>query len=383
MLALVWLPYAAFGLISRSIAPLVTPIVSDLHMSYSEMGLVLGSWQLTYIIVGILAGTITDRFGVRRAVFAGTVIMSISAVLRFFVPGFIPLLLTVALFGAGAPLVSIGAPTAISQWFSGKSRGTAVGIYTTSPSVGGLMALAGTNSLVMPLTGFSWRLTFVYFGLTTLVIAFIWLFWARDSGTRGTGARQSVIQIFSRLVRVARIRILFIGGLLTFATSHGLTNWLPKLFESHGIAPAQSGFLASVPMFTGIFSVLLIPALTPVRLRGRAVAIMATVDAISLVLLVVTSGAPMYVGLVLFGLCAFGAFPLLMLILMDSPEVGTQSMGLASGVFFAIAEIGGFSGPLLMGSLFDLTGRFLTGVFILAAFNVAITTMALFLRQPK
>jgi MFS transporter, CP family, cyanate transporter len=84
ILALVCLPYAAFGLISRSIAPLVTPIVSDLHMSYSEMGLVLGSWQLTFIIFGILAGTITDRFGVRRAVFAGTIIMSISASLRFF-----------------------------------------------------------------------------------------------------------------------------------------------------------------------------------------------------------------------------------------------------------------------------------------------------------
>ena len=383
MLALVWLPYAAFGLISQSIAPLVTPIVSDLHMSYSEMGLVLGSWQLTYIFVGIVAGSITDRFGVRRAVFAGTIIMSVSPIMRFFVSGFIPLLLAVALFGAGAPLVSIGAPTAISQWFSGRSRGSAVGIYTTSPSVGGLVALAGTNSLIMPLAGFSWRLTFVYFGLATLVIASIWLIWARDSGATGTGKRQNIIQHFAMLVRVPRIRILFIGGLLTFATSHGLTNWLPKLFESRGIAPAQSGFLASVPMFAAIFSVLLIPALTPVRLRGKAVAILATANAISLVLLIATSGAPMYLGLVSFGLCAFGMFPLLMLILMDSPEVATQNMGLASGVFFAIAEIGGFSGPLLMGSLFDFTGNFLTGIFILAAFNVAITVMALFLKHPK
>jgi len=62
-------PTLPFGLISRSIAPLVTPIVSDLGMSYARWGLVLGSWQLTYIIVGIAAGTITDRIGVRRAVF--------------------------------------------------------------------------------------------------------------------------------------------------------------------------------------------------------------------------------------------------------------------------------------------------------------------------
>jgi cyanate permease len=279
--------------------------------------------------------------------------------------------------------VTIGAPTAISKWFSGKHRGTAVGIYTTSPSVGGLMALAGTNSLIMPLAGFSWRLTFVYFGLVVLIIAFIWLIWARDSGTSGTGASQGIVQIFARLLRVPRILILFIGGLLTFATSHGLTNWLPKLFESHGIAPAQSGFLASVPMFTGIFSVLLVPALTPVRLRGKVVAVMAAADAISLVLLVMTSGTPMYVGLVLFGLCAFAMFPLLMLILMDSSEVETHSMGRASGVFFAFAEIGGFSGPLLLGSVFDVTGKLLAGVLMLAVFNLVITVMALFLRQPK
>ena len=382
ILALVWLPYAAFGLISRSIAPLVTPIVSDLRMSYAEMGLVLGSWQLTYIIVGIAAGTVTDRLGVRRAVFIGALIMGLSVMLRFFVTGFVPLLLTVALFGAGAPLVTIGAPTAISQWFSGRSRGTAVGIYTTSPSVGGLLALAGTNSLVMPLAGFSWRLTFVYFGAVTLAIAVIWLIWARDAEKPGTGNRASVVQMFVRLIKVPRIRAFFIGGLLTFATSHGMTNWLPKLFESHGVDPTESGLLASIPMFAGIFSVLFIPALTPSRFRSRAVAVMATADVIALTLLVLSTGVPMYLGLVLFGLAAFGIFPIWMLMLMDSPEVGSQSMGIASGVFFAIAEIGGFSGPLLLGTLYDFTGSFMTGVFSLAAFNLVIIAMALFIRQP-
>ena len=381
ILALVWLPYAAFGLISRSIAPLVTPIVSDLGMSYAEMGLVLGSWQLTYIVVGIAAGTITDRIGVRRAVFIGTLIIGLSAVLRFYVTAFIPLLFTVTLFGVGAPLVTIGAPTAISQWFSGKSRGTAVGIYTTSPSVGGLVSLAGINSFVMPLAGFNWRLTFVYLGAVTFVIALIWLLFARNAASTGAGKRQSVLEIFVRLIKVSRIRILFIGGLLTFATSHGLTNWLPKLFESHGLSPDQAGFLASVPMFTGIFSVLFIPTLTPGRSRHKAVAILAIAALVSVLLLALTSGASMYIGLVLFGLAGFGVFPLLMLMLMDSPEVGSQSMGLASGVFFAIAEIGGFSGPLLMGTLYDLTNSFVVGVLLLAFLNAVIAALALSLNR--
>lgn len=61
MLALVWLLYASFGAIHRSIAPLITPIIADLNISYSQMGLVLGSWQLTFIATAAFAGAALDK----------------------------------------------------------------------------------------------------------------------------------------------------------------------------------------------------------------------------------------------------------------------------------------------------------------------------------
>lgn len=63
------------------------------------------------------------------------------------------LLFTVALFGVGGPMISVGAPKAIALCFKGKDRGTAVGIYTTGSRVGQMLALAATNGIVMPLTG--------------------------------------------------------------------------------------------------------------------------------------------------------------------------------------------------------------------------------------
>jgi len=83
MLSLLWLLYAAFGLAVRSIAPLVTPILEDLHLSYTQMGLILGSWQLTYILVSLIAGTMIDRWGVRKSLFAGTLIVGLSLALRY------------------------------------------------------------------------------------------------------------------------------------------------------------------------------------------------------------------------------------------------------------------------------------------------------------
>jgi hypothetical protein len=49
MLSMVWLLYMFFGISYRFLSPLITRILADLNMSYSEMGLILGSWQLTYI----------------------------------------------------------------------------------------------------------------------------------------------------------------------------------------------------------------------------------------------------------------------------------------------------------------------------------------------
>ncbi|MBT8362283.1 MAG: hypothetical protein KJO32_15140, partial [Deltaproteobacteria bacterium] len=66
ILLLLWLLYFSFGVVIRAPSPLVSPILHDLHMSYGQMGFVLGSWQMTYIVFAIGAGVIMDRWGLRR-----------------------------------------------------------------------------------------------------------------------------------------------------------------------------------------------------------------------------------------------------------------------------------------------------------------------------
>lgn len=82
VLALLWFLYFSFGLTTRSIAPLVTPILKDLNMNYSQMGTILGSWQLTYILVSIFAGTIIDQWGLRKSLFAGVVTIGLTFTLK-------------------------------------------------------------------------------------------------------------------------------------------------------------------------------------------------------------------------------------------------------------------------------------------------------------
>jgi len=65
---------------------------------------------------------------------------------------------------------------------------------------------------------------------------------------------------------------------------------------------------------------------------------------------------------------------------MDIPEVGSRYMGSAGGMFFCISEIGGFTGPSIMGFLVDATGTFYSSVFLLAAVCVAISILGLFMK---
>jgi cyanate permease len=380
MLSLLWLIYAAFGLTIRSIAPLVTPILEDLHLSYTQMGMILGSWQLTYIPVSLIAGTMIDRWGVRKSLFAGALTVGLSLALRYLPEGFAGMLMAVALVGAGGPMISIGAPKTISLWFEGKSRATAIGIYLTGPWIGGIAVLTLTNSFVMPLTGHNWRSAFLLYSLFAFMAAMLWWFFARDTGRSTAPEETGIVTLFNRLIRVQNVLIVVILGLLTFAVTHGFTNWLPKILEAGGMSPQLAGFAASIPLAAGVPSVLIIPRWAPPQWRGRYLAFGALLILVSLTVAINTSGGVQLAALILFGVVIAPFVPLLTLILMDTPEVGSTYMGAAGGLFFCVAEIGGVMGPLIMGAIVDLTGAFQAGMLFFAFLCIAIILLTVRLK---
>jgi len=381
MLGLLWLLYASFGLISRAIFPLVTPLLRDLALTYTQMGVVLGSWQLTYILAALAAGTVLDRWGVRRCLLAGAVLMSLSAGFRFFAVGFWSLLAAVAIFGAGGPMISIGGPKTIAAWFAGQGRGTAMGLYMAGPAVGGLLSLSLTNSLVMPCLGQSWRLTFVFYGLVALGAGGLWWFLSRETEGTGAGGEAGLGKIFGRLIRVRNVRLILLMALASFAVSHGFTSWLPKILEVSGLSPAKAGLAAAVPVATGALALVVIPRLVPASRRGRVIAVLALLTLIFLLVVSRASGGWLLLGLAGLGVTESALLPLMLLILMDSPEVGSRHMGAAGGMYFTVAEMGGFTGPLIMGLLVDATGAFLAGVGFLAGLCLAVSALTLLLRR--
>jgi len=359
----VWLLYFCFGLMTASMAPLVAPITAELEIGYSTMGAILGAWPLVYIAAAIPCGMLLDRLGARTALLIAALIMGSSGVARGFADNEIVLFAAVGLFGVGGPLISIGAPKLIAQQFEGASRGTAMGIYITGPSLGGITALSLTNSVLMPLTGQNWRLVlFIYAGFVA-ASGLLWLAIASHPAARAAFAQQVDgktfnLAAFTEILGLREVRLVLAMSIGIFFINHGLNNWLPELLRSRGLTPALAGYWASIPTVVGVAGSLIIPRLATPERRIMVMALLFISALLASLLLHADPGPWLASGLFLQGIARSSMMTVAILMLMETPGVPKARLGLAGGLFFSAAEIGGVLGPLTIGVLSDLTHGF-------------------------
>ncbi len=378
--------YFSFGLAIASTAPLVSTITTDLGITYGAMGAVLGAWQLIYIGSALPLGVLLDRIGVAIGLTLSAGVMALSLAARGFAADETGLFLAVALFGLGGPIVSIGAPKLIALWFHGADRGMAMGLYITGPSLGGIAAYALTNSVLMPVTGGDWRAVLWLYGAFVLTAGAVWWLISRHPQARRVDARAAGMSkagslgAFREIAGLRTVQIVLIMSIGIFMFNHGLTNWLPKMLEAKGMSPVSAGYWAAIPTVVGVAGSLIIPRMaTP----PRRVAIMTGLFAAALIatlLLQTEPGLPLATGLILQGVARSSMMTIAILLLMEAPGVPPERAGMAGGMFFTVAEIGGVLGPLSIGVVSDISGGFSAPLGMLTIITAALLLLLAWLR---
>lgn len=335
------------------------------------MGSVMGAWPLIYIGAAVPCGALLDRIGPRRALAIAAAVIAISCAARGLAVGYVTLFLAVALFGIGGPLVSVGAPKLISLWFKGRERGLAMGLYVTGPAVGGISALSLTNSVAMPLADGDWRKVLYAYGALALAAGLIWVCISAHPSSQLVERRVAAepkgrsLEVFAGLLRVQAVRLVLVLGLGILFINHALANWLPQLLRGHGMDPVAAGYWASVPAAVGVLGALVIPRLAIPERRHAIMLFLIVATATATLLLHFAEPVPLSVGLILQGISRGSITSVMMLLLVETPEVGSSRMGAAGGLFFSAAEVGGVLGPLRLGYLSDVTGDFGAGLYLL------------------
>jgi cyanate permease len=382
ILALAWLVYFAFGLILSSIPPLATTIANDLSLTFSQMGAILGSVILMYVPFAIPTGVIIDRIGHRKMITAGLILISSSAILRVFAADFETLFLTVLIFGLGGPTISVGLPKVVASAFQGRERGLASGIYMTGFIIGSTIALALTNALIIPLVG-TWRNTFLLYGLIGLLIAGAWILLAKKP-TPEVEAR-SVMPPLRKILRslfgLQSVWMVAIIGTSGFLVYYGFGNWLPALLELKGFNAVEAGVLASFPTWIGLIGSIFIPGIAKAGSRRPMIILILLFQGISIIIVGVESGLILLTSLAIYGIFSGAMMPILLVVLMDLPDIGAEYTGVASGVYFSIGALFGFIGPTIVGYFTDLTGSFLSPIILLALVMEAMIVVAYLLKE--
>ncbi len=376
--------YIGFGLVAASLSPLVGTINADLGMTRSQMGTVLGTWQFVYLFAAVPAGKFLDRFGLRYGLFVGSLLIASSGLLRSLAPGWGTLMLAVGLFGLGGPLVSIGAPTLVSKWFSGAERGMATGIAVSGPVVGSMVTLLSANAILMPAFGDQWRFVVATYACGALVAAVIWMVVTHRPPTdmQDPWARPQIGRVSSRaLLQVPLVRTILVLAVFTFFVNHGIGSWLPEVLVDHGLSPTEAGAWAAFTSIPGLAAGVLVPrAATPERRRLLLISAYALLG-IGLVPLALAWSPATAGGILIYGAMRSSVLPVAMLFLMDSDDVGPANMAGASALYFTAGEVGGVTGPVMIGIVADASG-FGPAVTVMVVVAFALAVVASTIRNP-
>lgn len=192
------------------VSPVLVDIARDLGVSIGTSGLLVTAYGIPGIVVGVLAGPLSDRYGRKTFLVWGTVVMSILTVSGGAVPGFSYLLLTRVGAGIGAAVIYPNISATVADEFPYHERGRAM---STVVAMNQLATIVG-----VPLAGLiaglsSWRWSFVLVGAFGLVAVAV-IARSRPTGQVVTEANVGTRELIAQVLGDHSVRAAIVSSLL-------------------------------------------------------------------------------------------------------------------------------------------------------------------------
>ena len=366
VLGSLWALYASFGLVAGSLAPLLSQIRLDLGMSHAAMGAALGAWPFVYLAVSAIAGKLLDRYGLHVGLAAGAVLISASALLRAGAQSGTTLWFAVAVFGLGGPFISIGAPKLVTEWFAAEERGLAVGLYSTASSLGAITALVIADPLRVA-TG-HWRWVMVIFAAVSLTSGLLWVVVSSQNPLRNKP--ELIDDQHEGLWRDPTVRRILFLAFAIFFVGHALNGWMPEMLRTGPWSTRGAAWLTAGGITIGVIGSLIIPGRVNAYKRPQFLITMFVAMAVCVWALAASSQTLHIFAIAVIGIVRVCSVPMAMLMLMSSRSVPDARMGTAGGLFFTAGELGGVSGPWVIGIARQNSADFGSSVAVLSVVAV-------------
>lgn len=388
------LVYAAYTFVWFSLPAMLTPLIEDLGLSTTQAGLVVGAVPLVYIPLGLVSGVLIDRVGSRTALGVAVTGFGLVQLVRGLATDFLGLLVPTLFLGVLGMAATFGLPKLVSELFPAERTGSSTAVYQVGSQLGPVAAFGLSRPLLEPWLG-GWEGVFLASGTVVLAFSVVWWVatgvYARSAGTNwtagepdGTTALESARRNIGTLVGHRDMLLLVVVGTMYLFLNHGLRGWLAVILEDAGLAAGLAGLLVSFMIVAEIAGTLTIPTLSDRwNRRKAALALSGLLCLVGTAGLLVLPGAlaPIVIVLALVGAGIGGLSPMIKAIPADMEGVGPEMTATAVSLIYAVGEIGGFTGPIVIGGLRDLTGGFTAGLAVVLAAGAVVVVASLSLRR--
>ena len=329
-----WIPVWAIIIASIFISfeygkvpPSQPSMIECLGISYTTQGLLMTAFSAAAIVMGLVGGTLIDRFGARKVVSAAVIVTIVGNVFSLFFTSDTAILIARVMEGVGYGATMTAGPVIISAWYEPAKRGLASGVWGANVGVGMLICTGAANPI---LAAGDWSGMWV-FGLVGAVLALVLVAVCvtmpaeedrmdkfLDDGTEAVDdTEHSVLWGYlAPLPILGAIMFFLVGGATDAFNSFTVTYLNVELGNDYGFANSVA-FVASIGLLVGA----VIMGFVFAKAKDKGMALIANI--------------------VLAAVCLFAWFA------VDLPEAATYVLGFFTGcvlgavptAFFAIPTI--------------------------------------------
>lgn len=330
-------------------------ISDDLGLSLVEIGTIWGLGSLAGIFVSIIAGVLSDRFGVKLVLSVFSILTGITGALRGISNSYAILAATVFINGIFRMIVPVTLTKTIGIWFKGEKLGLAMGISAMGMGLGLMLGPLISATILSPILG-GWRNVMYFYGAISVGMGILWILLGREpdqgEATNVTSEKIPFRLAFSKLIR---FKTLWIMGLILFLRQGcmiGMTGYLPLYLREQGWGVASAdGVLA---IYFAVSTICVVPLSYLSDKIGSRKAILypgVLVTMACVALLPVVEGSVIWILIVCAGIFMDSFMSISVTMLVETQGLKMVHTGTAIGIVFSIANIGIAASPPIGNSL--------------------------------
>jgi DHA1 family inner membrane transport protein len=354
------------GAYMTKVPPALPQMRGELGLSLLESGLIVTTFNVLGMLVGVLAGMLGDRFGRKRLALAGLGLMAAGGALGAAVSSFVPLLASRFLEGVGFILFAVPAPALMSGLTATpRDRSRALGLWSSYMPTGGTIALLAAPLLI---GWWGWRSLWLAIAAAAILAAVVFARAVPDAPPANVGSMRLIAESLRQKGNLV-MALLFASYVGQWTT---VMVWLPTFLTEHG------GTTTAAAMATAVMVLVNVPGnlaggwlLSHGIARSRLV-IGACAIAAACEIGMFSDGLPgalRFALMLAFSLCA-GVIPASVFAGLPVHARTPQHIATGNGIVLQFSNLGQFFGPLAIAWIASRFGGWEATLWPLLAFAV-------------